>query len=152
MSEPAAKRILLLDDEKDIVEALQYTIEDEGFEVVTATDEEDALAKVAEQHIDAAVLDVTMGGIGGAGVAQRLRASAATALMPIVILSGLDESEVRKTFTDYDLFVSKGADVSDLGSQLGLLIERRQSNGTDKDATHAAPQSLGEVSDAARTD
>ena len=123
MSAAAPKRILVVDDEKDVAEALQYTIEEDGYEVVTANSEQDALAKVVEEHFDAAILDVTMGDIGGLAVARSLRAQSSTASLPIVIFSGLEESIIRKQFTEYDLFVSKGADISGLGKQLASLID-----------------------------
>jgi CheY-like chemotaxis protein len=126
VSTAAPKRILVVDDEADVVEALRFTIEDDGFLVVAALDEQEALAKAAGEEFDAAILDVTMKGIGGLEVAQRLRADVLTSRLPIVIFSELEESVVRKKFADYDLFVSKAADISCLGKQLALLIDGHQ--------------------------
>ncbi len=122
MTAAASKRILIVDDEQDVVEALQYTMEDDGYAVVTAITVEEALAKVAEGPFDAAVLDVSMGETDGLDVARQLRNSPVTAHIPIVILSGVDEKVLRKRFTGYDLFMSKGADLSGLVKHLELLI------------------------------
>ncbi len=122
MTEAAPRRILVVDDEKEIVEALQYTLEEESYEVVTAVTVEDALDKVAEGPFDAVLLDVTMGETDGLDVARKLRSDSATSHVPIVILTGVDMSIVREQFTDYDLFVNKGADLGQLVQQLDLLL------------------------------
>lgn len=122
MTAAAPKRILIVDDEKDVVEALQYTLEDEGYEVVPAFTVAEALAKVTEQTFDAAVLDVSVGETDGLEVARHLRDSPATAHMPIVILTGVEESVLRERFTGYDLFLGKGADLVGLTKQLEALI------------------------------
>ena len=107
------KRILVVDDEEAVAEVLQYLLEDEGYEVVTATVAEDALARAAEGEIAAAVLDVSMGDASGLSVAQALKTTPSTAHLPIVILTGVSESKVREQYAGYDLFVSKGADMSE---------------------------------------
>jgi CheY-like chemotaxis protein len=117
----APKRILVVDDEDDVALVLQYVIEDEGYEVVTATSTKDALAKAAKGKLDAAVLDVQMGETSGLQIAQALRAAPSNAQLPIIIVSGLDERAVRRQFSGYDLFVSKGADLTELVNKLAAL-------------------------------
>ena len=60
-----------------------------------------------------AVLDVGMGGDSGLEVARKLRSVPTPPHVPVVILTGLDEREVRRQFTAYDLFVSKGEDLNE---------------------------------------
>jgi len=119
-----SKRILVVDGEKDVAQALRYTLEDEGFVVVTVTDENEALEKVAQGKFDAVVLDIATVELGRLAIAQKLRADASTPRLPIIVLSELNESVIRETFTAYDLFVSKTADISGLATQLMLVIER----------------------------
>ncbi|MEO8923642.1 MAG: response regulator [Caldimonas sp.] len=126
MSEIALKRILVVDDEEDAAEALRFTIEEGGYEVVTATDIEDATAKASEEKFDATVLDVSMNVLSRLEVPKKLRADRLTAL-PIVVLTEVTEQIVRKQFTGYDGFVSKGADLSELVKQLALLTGPRPS-------------------------
>ncbi len=121
MEAAAPKRILVVDDEDDVALVLQYVIEDEGYEVVTATSTKDALAKAAKGKLDAAVLDVQMGETSGLQIAQALRAAPSNAQLPIIIVSGLDERAVRRQFSGYDLFVSKGADLTELVNKLAAL-------------------------------
>ena len=116
------KRILVVDDEEAVAEVLQYLLEDEGYEVVTATVAEDALAKAAEGGFAAAVLDFSMGEVSGVAVAHALKSDPSTAQIPIIILTGVSEGTVREQFTDYDLFVSKGADLSEFATKLATLV------------------------------
>lgn len=65
-------KILLVDDEKDIVEFLQYNLESEGFEVISAYDGDSALIKM-EDKPDLVVLDVMMPGMNGYDVCKKIR-------------------------------------------------------------------------------
>ncbi len=122
MPATASKRILVIDAEKDVLEALKYTIEDEGYEVVTATSVADALARTAEEPLHAVLLGVSIDKATSLEIAKELRDIPATASLPIVVISSVDESVVRAKFTDYGLFVSQGADLGGLVKQLELLV------------------------------
>ena len=61
-------RILVVDDEPDVVEILRFAFEGEGYVVDTATDGAQALARLAESHYDAIVSDVRMPTLDGAGL------------------------------------------------------------------------------------
>ena len=126
------KRILVVDDEEAVAEVLQYLLEDEGYEVVTATVTEDALAKAADGGFAAAVLDFSMGQVTSVAVAQALKSDPSTADVPIIILTGVSERTVREQFTGYDLFVSKGADLSEFATKLATLVGAREA---DKQST-----------------
>ncbi len=123
MTAPATRRILVVDDEEDVAEVLQYLIEDEGYKVVTATTVAEALAIAPEGGFSAALIDVSIGTESGLELAKALRAASSTATLPIVIMTGLSEEAVRDQFTAYDLFVSKGADLTHLVVRLGRLID-----------------------------
>ncbi|MFH1194608.1 MAG: response regulator transcription factor [bacterium] len=87
-------KILLVDDEKDIVEFLQYNLEQEGFEVITAYSGYEALQKISKKP-DLVVLDVMMPGLNGYEVCQNIRVTKGFENIPIVFLtaksSELDE-------------------------------------------------------------
>lgn len=65
-------KVLLVDDEKDIVEFLQYNLEQEGFEVLTAFDGINALTQLSENP-DLIILDIMMPGMDGFEVCRRIR-------------------------------------------------------------------------------
>ncbi len=79
--------VLVADDDQDIVSFISVNLAIEGFEVVTAQDGEDALAKVRDARPDLVLLDVMMPKIDGYEVCQRLRADIATKHLPIIMLT-----------------------------------------------------------------
>ena len=80
-------RILVADDDPDIVALVRIRLEMAGHEVVTAPDGEAAHALVLERRPDLAVLDLSMPRVGGLELTRRLRAAPETAELPIVILT-----------------------------------------------------------------
>lgn len=79
-------KILLVDDEKDIVEFLQYNLEQEGFNVITAYDGKEALEKMSQKP-DLLILDVMMPRMNGYEVCEKLRALDDYKNIPIVFLT-----------------------------------------------------------------
>lgn len=79
-------KILLVDDEKDIVEFLQYNLEAEGFDVISAFNGEEALIK-AKENPDLVILDVMMPKLSGYDVCKKLRMDKAFDDVPIIFLT-----------------------------------------------------------------
>lgn len=77
--------ILVVDDEQDICEILQFNFESEGFEVTTANSAEEALELLPQVHPDLLLLDVMMDRMSGLEMAQRLRAESNQ--VPIIFLT-----------------------------------------------------------------
>jgi len=80
------KRILLVDDEKDIVEFLQYNLKQEGFDVITAYDGIETLARVKENP-DLIILDIMMPKMDGFEVCRRIRNMNGFERIPIIFLT-----------------------------------------------------------------
>ena len=72
--EPKGKKILIADDEPDILEIIQYNLVKEGYEVTTAKDGDDALAKAKMSKPDLIILDIMMPKKSGIEVCEILRA------------------------------------------------------------------------------
>ena len=89
-SKPEA-RILVVDDETNIVELLSVSLKFQGFEVYTASNGPAALDKAREVRPDAVVLDVMMPGMDGFGLLRRLRADGVDA--PVLFLTARDAVE-----------------------------------------------------------
>jgi DNA-binding response OmpR family regulator len=89
---PSEITILVVDDEEDVVEIISHFLRQEGFNVVTAHDGEEALEK-AQQDIDLIVLDVMLPGLDGFGVAKRLRGRVETETIPILFLTAKVEEK-----------------------------------------------------------
>jgi len=87
--------ILVVDDEPSIVDVLTRFLSREGYRVVTAANGREALERVQQEQPDLILLDVTMPELDGFTVCQRLKEDEHTALIPITMLTGLDDREHR---------------------------------------------------------
>ena len=85
-------KILVVDDEQDICEILQYNLENEGFEVATACSAEEALT-LPLQDFSLILLDVMMGEMSGFQMTRLLKANPATARIPIIFITALDSED-----------------------------------------------------------
>jgi DNA-binding response OmpR family regulator len=90
---PSRLRVLIADDERPIRLLCRVNLEAEGMTVVEAVDGEDALAAIAADVPDVAVLDVMMPGLDGWEVARRLRAASETAELPLVFLTAVSHQD-----------------------------------------------------------
>lgn len=109
------KKILLVDDEPDLVEAVQVRLEANGYEVLTACDGQDGLDKIKEHKPDLIILDILMPKIQGDVVATVLKENESTRDIPVIFLTCLAEGVVQgggiiagnfflaKPFTDNEL-------------------------------------------------
>ena len=85
------ERILVVDDEEDILQLVRYNLVKEGYHVTGALTGEDALKKALSENFDLIVLDLMLPGIDGLEVAKRLKKSPKTEQVPIVMLSAKGE-------------------------------------------------------------
>lgn len=117
-------RILIVDDEPNIVLSLEFLMKREGFEVAVAADGEGALAQVAAFNPDLILLDVMMPKKSGYEVCESLRADPARAAMKIVMLTakGRDTEVAKGMALGADAYVTKPFSNKDLVAQVrGLL-------------------------------
>jgi len=93
----AKKKVLIVDDEKDLVEMLAIRLEADGrYEIGTAFDGEEALAKASELDPDVVVLDTVMPGLDGWQVARRLRDDERTKDAAVVIMTAGAAAESKR--------------------------------------------------------
>ncbi len=85
-------KILVVDDELDICEILQYNLETEGYEVVTSNSAEEAL-ELPLQEFALILLDVMMGEMSGFQMARKLKDNPVTAQIPIIFITALDSED-----------------------------------------------------------
>jgi phosphate regulon transcriptional regulator PhoB len=93
MVEP--KRILVVDDEADLVELVSYNLKKEGFSVDSASDGETALAKTRKGEYDLVILDLMLPGIQGIELCRILRNDPKTSSLPIIMLTAKGEEVDR---------------------------------------------------------
>jgi DNA-binding response OmpR family regulator len=123
--EPSRKaRVLIADDEPNIVISLEFLMKKEGFDVAVAGDGEAALAKAAEFCPDLVLLDVMMPKKSGYEVCEALRADPARAGLKIIMLTAKGrETEVTKGLAlGADAYVTKPFSTKDLVVRIKNLL------------------------------
>jgi putative two-component system response regulator len=89
-------KILIVDDDQNVRETLTRVLQREGYTLITATNGREALETVARESPDLILLDVTMPELDGFAVCQQLKNDEHTALIPVTMLTGLDDREHRR--------------------------------------------------------
>lgn len=87
----AQKKILIVDDEEDVLELVRYNLEKNGYAVVTAATGEEALEKVRTQTPDLIVLDLMLPGVDGFNVCKQLKGNPKTEHLPVIMLTAKGE-------------------------------------------------------------
>ena len=117
-------RILVVEDEPDLLRGLAQALREEGYAVDTAPDGEEGLYKAQSWEYDALVLDIMLPKLDGWEVLKRLRQTKKT---PVLMLTARDQSRdrVRGLDTGADDYVVKPFDLPELFARLRALIRRR---------------------------
>ncbi len=123
-----SERVLVADDDPDILTVVKINFELDGFEVETAIDGEDALQKASENLPNVIVLDIMMPRMDGLTALHRLRSQASTANIPIILLTarGLPEDRVRGLELGADDYITKPFDITELAARVRAVIRRTQ--------------------------
>ncbi len=118
--------ILVVEDEDALATLLQYNLEKEGYRVGLAGDGEEALTQVDERLPDVVVLDWMLPKVSGIEVCRRLRASAKTRNLPIVMLTarGEESDRVRGLDTGADDYLVKPFAMTELTARLRAVLRR----------------------------
>lgn len=104
------KKILLVDDDPDFVEAVRVIVESGGYDVRVAYDGQEGLEAVAEDKPDLIVLDVMMPVMNGHAACARLKADPETAKIPIILLTAVADRVTTSTYTHRDMLESEAED------------------------------------------
>src|SRR5690349_11006997 len=100
------KRILIVEDEFGIAEALNDILTEEGHEVTLAYNGRDGLAQAGSLHPDLIILDLMMPIMDGRAMLRAVRADLALTDIPVLIMSAVPESIARRD-CDFDAFLQK---------------------------------------------
>ena len=119
-----ARKILIVDDEPNIVISLEFLMKKEGFEIAVANDGEEALAKVASFAPDLILLDVMMPKKSGFEVCEALRADPANANLQIVMLTakGRDTEVAKGLAIGADAYVTKPFSTKELVAKVKSML------------------------------
>ena len=121
------KKILIADDEANIVTALQFLLERNGYEVIIARNGEAALQMVEAHHPDLVLLDVMMPVKSGYEVCQRMRSRPDWRDIRIIMLTakGRDVEMSKGLAIGADLYITKPFSTQELVSKINELLGRR---------------------------
>jgi DNA-binding response OmpR family regulator len=124
--------VLVIDDERDLVNLVRYNLESEGFEVLGALDGESGLNLALTRSPDLILLDRMMPGPDGVEVCRRLRREERTAHVPVIMLTARVEEEERVRGLDAgaDDYVTKPFSVKELMARVRARL-RRPPSGSD---------------------
>ena len=89
------KRILIADDDQELVRLVSLELRDNGYEVLTAGSGEDAVQRVYDEHPDLVILDYQMPKGDGIYVMAKLRAALETFTIPVIMLTAYDSKDIR---------------------------------------------------------
>jgi two-component system alkaline phosphatase synthesis response regulator PhoP len=122
----AQKKILVVDDEKDIVELISYNLEQEGFAVIKAYDGQMAWERVKTAKPDLVVLDLMIPGIHGLEVCKLIRRDAATETLPIIMLTAKSDQvdKILGLELGADDYVTKPFNVRELIARIRAVLRR----------------------------
>jgi DNA-binding response OmpR family regulator len=134
MSVKAKCKVLVADDMKDIVETVSFLLSQQGYEVVTAFDGEEALQIARTEQPDVMVLDVMMPKENGYQVARYVREDEKTGVISkrtrILMLTARTtearREEFLRTWSGADAFMYKPFDLNELVGRVDELLERRR--------------------------
>lgn len=129
------QKILVVDDEQDLLEILKFNLETEGYEVQTATSAEEAQT-LDIASFDLLLLDVMMGGISGFALARLLRDDPQTARVPIIFLTARDTE--NDTVTGFNLgaddYISKPFSLREVMVRVRAVLRRTTTENEEEEA------------------
>ncbi|GAB4278933.1 MAG: response regulator transcription factor [Marinilabiliales bacterium] len=130
-------KILLVDDENDILEFLGYNLKKEGYEIITANNGEDAIKQALQFNPDLIVLDIMMPGKDGVSTCEEMRLIPQLENTLIVFLTarGEDYSQIAGFEAGADDYITKPIKIKILISKIKALLRRNNKIIDDKDSS-----------------
>jgi len=123
-------KILIVDDELDILDLLEYNLESEGYQVVRAMDGEEAIEKASKERPDLIILDIMMPKLDGIEACRRIRNLAGMANISVIFLTARSEeySELAGFEAGADDYISKPIKPRILLSRIKAIMRRENAD------------------------
>jgi len=120
------ERILIIEDEKDIIKMLEYNLQKEGYKTLSSRDGEDALALAQREHVDLVLLDLMLPGMDGLEVCKELKKESKTAATPIIILTAKSQESDKVIGLELgaDDYVTKPFSPRELIARIKAVLRR----------------------------
>lgn len=119
-----ARRVLLIEDEANIAEAIRFLLSRDGYQVEVRRDGLDALAAIAGDPPDLVVLDLMLPGLSGLEILSALRANGATQDLPVLMLTAKGQGRDRRAAEEAGVsaFMAKPFDNAEMRAVVRELI------------------------------
>jgi len=129
-----SKKILIVEDDHDVVKLLKYNLEKEGFKVNYTTDGSLALAEIRRGEPDLVILDLMLPGLDGLEICRQLRRTEKYSSLPLLMLTARDEEADRVVGLEMgaDDYVTKPFSMRELVARVRALLRRREPLGSAK--------------------
>jgi len=120
------EKILIVEDEKDIIKMLEYNLKKEGFRVIDARDGEDALDLAMREHPDLILLDLMLPGIDGLEVCKALKKETKTSSIPIIMLTAKSQESDKVVGLELgaDDYIAKPFSPRELIARIKAVLRR----------------------------
>jgi len=123
LNDTAMNKVLLIDDDLDMLEVMESTLTYYGYQVITSTYTDDIFAMVYTHQPDLVILDYLIAGINGGELCAALKRNEATRSLPVIIISAYER--IIQSLGNYgcDAFISKPFDMTHLLKVIQKTIE-----------------------------
>lgn len=123
----AKARILIVEDEPNIVESLSFILRRAGFEVDTVTDGVEALDRVRRQAFEVLLLDIMLPGMNGLDVLKAIRSDRALSSLPVIVLTAKGQANDRRTAEAIgaNAFITKPFSNADVVERVSRLAQAK---------------------------
>jgi two-component system phosphate regulon response regulator PhoB len=126
MTPDARQRILIVEDERDIVQVLEFALKQAGFETVAAGDAAQAFARIREKPPDLVVLDLMLPDLPGTEICRQLKSNAKTAALPVIMLTARGDEVDRVVGFELgaDDYITKPFSVREVVLRIKAILRR----------------------------
>ena len=124
-----SKKILIVEDETDLIKLLKHNLEKEGFKVNYATDGSVALAEVRRDPPDLVILDLMLPAGGGLKVLKNIRSNLKTMILPVIVVSAVKDTKYEQEIQreGVQAYFEKPYDFDELLSTIKSLLQKGES-------------------------
>ncbi|MYB19152.1 MAG: response regulator [Holophagales bacterium] len=131
----SATKVVVIEDEPDILELIEYNLRREGFEVATATTGRTGLSVIGREKPDIVLLDLLLPGLDGLDVCRRLRAVESTRGLPVIMVTarGEERDVVLGLGVGADDYIHKPFSPRELVARVRAVLRRVPMRGSDPD-------------------
>lgn len=116
-------KILILDDDRDFLEGIKSVLEDAGFSYIATDDSKTIQQKIRTYHPNLIILDVFLNEFRGENIAKKLKSSADTKQIPIILISGSDRIQELSQNSKAETYLQKPFSGQDLLGKINTLIK-----------------------------